>query len=199
MPRPDQSDQRRAEWIPVLARCFAEHGYRRATTAMLAREVGTQENALFRLWPSKKAMFLAAIDHVFAATEQAWQSVIEEQPDDGSTARQLLAWEASHHGQNRLYRIVFAGLSETDDPDIRRRLQDRFLKAHDQIVPPVRDHRGDDSTRPDVPTTAWGFVALGLLADVFHELDLLDPTERTDVFLALGRPLLDGASPAEST
>ena len=49
MPRPDRSPDRRRELAPVLARAFAELGYRRATTAELAERCGVQEKALYRL------------------------------------------------------------------------------------------------------------------------------------------------------
>ena len=37
MPRPNQTAQRRKQLLPVIARAFAELGYRRATTAELAQ------------------------------------------------------------------------------------------------------------------------------------------------------------------
>ena len=48
--------ERRAEFIPILANAFAELGYRRATTAELARRCDVQENILYRLWPDKRSM-----------------------------------------------------------------------------------------------------------------------------------------------
>ena len=119
MPRPDRSAERRRELQPVLARAFAELGYRRATTAALAERCGVQEKALYRLWSDKRAMFLAALDQVFAESEAVWERLASERGRGQSTAERLLAHEAEHHGEHRLYRIVFAGLSETDDPGIR--------------------------------------------------------------------------------
>ncbi len=56
MPRPNRSEERRAEFLPTLASAFAEHGYRKTTTATLAEACGVQEPALYRLWPDKRAM-----------------------------------------------------------------------------------------------------------------------------------------------
>src|SRR5262245_55832763 len=122
MPRPDRSVERRRELAPVLARAFAELGYRRATTAELAQRCGVQEKALYRLWADKRAMFLAALDQVFAESEALWAQLSSERGQGGSTAERLLAYEAEHHGEHRLYRIVFAGLSEADDPHVREAL-----------------------------------------------------------------------------
>ena len=114
MPRPDRSPERRRELAPVLARAFAELGYRRATTTELAERCGVQEKALYRLWPDKRAMFLAALDQVFAESEAEWNALARVRRRGESTASRLLAHAAQHHGEQRLYRIVFAGLSETD-------------------------------------------------------------------------------------
>ena len=64
MPRPNRTAERRRELIPVIARAFTELGYRRSTTAELARRCEVQENILYRLWPDKRAMFIAAIEHM---------------------------------------------------------------------------------------------------------------------------------------
>src|SRR5688500_18711573 len=119
MPRPDRSFERRRELVPVLARAFAELGYRRATTAELAARCGVHEKALYRLWPDKRAMFLAALDQVFSESEAVWERLANERDRGQSAAARLLAHEAEHQGEHRLYRIVFAGLSETDDPLVR--------------------------------------------------------------------------------
>src|SRR4051794_39989411 len=119
MARPSQSAQKKKELLPVVARAFAELGYRRTTTADLARRCGVRENILYRLWPDKKTMFVAAIDYVFDLSVETWANLLDRPPRRQSTARRLLEHEATHHGELGLYRIIFAGLSETDDPEIR--------------------------------------------------------------------------------
>ena len=51
MPRPNQSDQRRRELLPVVTDAFAELGYRRTSTAELAERCNVRVNILYRLWP----------------------------------------------------------------------------------------------------------------------------------------------------
>ena len=62
MPRPDQSAEKRNELLPIIAETFTRLGFRRTTTAELAKRCKVRENILYRLWPDKKAMFIAAID-----------------------------------------------------------------------------------------------------------------------------------------
>ena len=114
MPRPSTADARRDELLPLLARAFARVGYRRATTAELARRCAVPENTLFRLWRGKKRMYLAALDHLYDRTVAVWRAQLAgERP--GTAAEQLLDYEGEHYGEHGLYRIVFTGLSETDD------------------------------------------------------------------------------------
>jgi len=194
MPRPDQRPERRRELVPIVARAFADLGYRRTTTAELAARCEVRENILYRLWPDKRAMFVAALDHVYGFSEETWSALLAR-PDDGrSPAERILEYEATHQGEFGLYRIVFAGLSETDDPEIAaalRRLYGRFQRfARTQ----VQAHR---AARPaasgvDAGLVAWAIVGLGTVANIGRELELLSAATRRRLVGEVGRALLDG-------
>jgi AcrR family transcriptional regulator len=195
MPRPDRSPERRRELAPLLARAFAELGYRRATSAELAERCGVQEKSLFRLWPDKRAMFLAALDQVFSESEALWARLASEPGRGGSTAQRLLAHEAQHHGEHRLYRIVFAGLSEADDPLVRQALGALYLRFQRLIQAEIETHRrGQKRARAPHPALcAWSIVGLGMVANIGREFGLLKPRERARLFEQVGARLLDGA------
>jgi AcrR family transcriptional regulator len=194
MPRPDRSPERRRELAPLLARAFADLGYRRATTAELAQRCAVQEKALYRLWPDKRAMFLAALDQVFSESEALWARLASEPNRDGSTAERLLAHEAEHHGEHRLYRIVFAGLSEADDPAIRKALAALYRRFQRLIQGQVENHRrGRKRSRAPHPAlAAWAIVGLGTVANIGREFGLLKPRERALLFEEIGARLLGG-------
>jgi AcrR family transcriptional regulator len=193
MPRPDRSPERRRELAPLLARAFAELGYRRATSAALAERCGVQEKALYRLWPDKRAMFLAALEQVFAEAEANWARVAGTAGRGESTAERLLAHEAEHYGEQRLYRIVFAGLSETDDERIRAALGElygRFQRLIQTHVERHRDRRSRAGRDLDPSLAAWAIVGLGTVASIARELELLKPRERGRLFSEAGTRLL---------
>jgi AcrR family transcriptional regulator len=201
MPRPDRSADRRRELAPVLARAFAELGYRRATTAELAGRCGVQEKALYRLWPDKRAMFLAALDQVFAESEAAWERLANERGHGRSSAERLLAHEAEHHGEHRLYRIVFAGLSETDDAPIRDALGALYLRFQRLIQGQIESHRRQpgagrrlrsDGAAADPALAAWAIVGLGTVANIGRELELLTSRQRRQLLGEIGKSLLGG-------
>ncbi len=193
MARPNQSDKRRAELVPVLAKAFAELGYRRATTAALAKRCGLRENQLYRLWPNKKAMFLASIDYLYEFTAAKWRELLS-QDGDTSPAERILNWEGEHRGETGLHRITFAGLNETDDPEVREALRRMYKKFHRFIIGQVKAHRdevdaGDD---PNAALTAWAVIGLGTMTNIANELGLLNPKAQTRLIRDVGVLLMEG-------
>lgn len=194
MPRPNLSHERRDELTPTLARTFAELGYRRATTAELAKRCHVRENILYRLWTDKKHMFIDAINYVFENSQRTWTKLLEQSPDQDNPARQLLQYESHHHGELGLYRIVFAGISELDDPDIRHALAQMYTRFQRFIEQHTRQHR-THRTQPSPQLTAWAIIGLGTVANIAHELNLLNTNDRRQLFLECGQLLLDGRKP----
>lgn len=189
MPRPDRSHERRAEFLPAIAKAFAELGYRRTTTAELATRCEVQETVLYRLWPDKKAMFVAVLDHVYDTSVTAWEKLLTANDED-SAAERLLAYEATHHGEFGFYRLIFAGISDADDPDIRQALARLYTRYHEFIVRRLLEHRGDKASA-GVAQAAWALIGLGTIASVGKELGLLASSHRTQLWETIG-PLLLG-------
>lgn len=190
MPRPSQIDEKRRELTPVVAHAFAELGYRRASTAELASRCGVRENILYRLWPDKKAMFIAAIEYVFDASARAWQQALSS-PGNASPAEKVLAYESRHSGELGHARIVFAGLSETDDPDIRQALARMYRHYHSFLQQQVAAHRNDgEATAPADAVTAWAFIGLGTVTLIARELQLLGERDRRRLMTDAGQSLL---------
>jgi len=195
MARPDRTDERREELLPVVAASFAELGYRRTTTATLAARCRVRENILYRLWPDKKAMFLASIRHVYDRSERIWEERAAEGPA-GTVATRLLAYEARHLGEFGLHRILFAGLSETDDPEIRRHLRDTYRRFERFIRRRILEHRrvAGGHGGPDAELLAWAMVGLGTIATLGREIDLLPAGRRARLVEEGGRLLLEGGA-----
>jgi AcrR family transcriptional regulator len=192
MARPNHSAQRRRELTPIVAKTFAEFGFRRTTTAELAGRCGVRENVLYRLWPDKKAMFIAAIAYVYELSATIWGKLLAEGDGRASTAARLLEYESTHHGEFGLYRIVFAGLSETDDPEIRDALAEMYRRYHRFIQRQISAHRaqGNAGGAPDATLAAWAVVGLGTVANIGRELGLLSEDKRRRLLTSVGRALL---------
>ena len=194
MARRDTSEEKRGRFLPVIARCFADRGYRRTTTAQLAQACAVQEPILYRLWPGKKAMFLAAIEYVYQVSAHTWEEVLGRPGGGGSSAERLLEYESTHLGEFGNYRIIFAGLSELDDPEIRAAMGRMFCGFQQQISGRVEEHRrqrggggGIDSER-----AAWAIVGLGLVANLSRDVRLFSEQKRRSLITEVGRLLLEG-------
>jgi AcrR family transcriptional regulator len=183
--------------LPLVAKAFAELGYRRATTAALAKRCGVRENVLYRAWPSKKAMFLAAIDHVWERATEIWSALIAESGASGAeAARVILEYESKHHGETGLYKLIFAGLTEADDRQIAGALRTMYRKFHEFIAKQVgalrADAAGSDSVSdPGDSQRSWGLLGVATMIHIDRELNLLRPAERATFFSDLAHLLID--------
>ncbi len=192
MPRPNQSPERRVEFVPALANTFAEFGYRRTTTAELAKRCGVRENILYRLWPDKRAMFIAALDHVYQVSEETWSELLDRADDRASPAELILDYESTHQGEFGLYRIVFAGLSETDDPEIADAMKRLYGHFQDFVQKQVEAHQNGMAVPPvpDPDLVAWAILGLGTVANIGRELGLLSAGSRKLLVGKVGHALL---------
>lgn len=197
MGRPSTLEDKRREFLPIVAGAFAELGYRRLTSAELAARCGVGENVLYRIWPDKQAMFLAALEWVYLASERAWERVLSEPGGEPSAFLRLLSYEARHLGEHGLHRIVFAGLSETDDPRVKAALKDLYGRFHSFVRRQLTAHRaGGDAGELDVELAAWAILGLGTVANVGRELGLVGAQRREALLWEAGRLMADGHSGA---
>ncbi len=196
MPRPSQREVQRRKLIPEVAGAFAELGYRRTTTAELAKRCGVRENILYRLWPDKRAMFIASIEYVFELSKQIWRDQVGKGGADATSAQRLLEYESRHHGEFGLYRIIFAGLSETDDVAISnalRRVYRRFLRFIEaQIEAQCATQSCARGLDPAI--AAWAFIGLGTVSNIGRELKLLGPDLRARLIRDVGGRLLHASA-----
>jgi AcrR family transcriptional regulator len=192
MARPNLSSARRDDLVAKVAATFAKLGYRRTTTAALAERCGVQETVLYRLWPDKRAMFVAAIEFVGSNSERIWQNAVAGGTGARTAAERILEHEATHLGEFGLYRILFAGLSETDDAKITRALRRVYRQFLGFIGAQVQEHRRARraASLPDARWTAWALVGLGTAVNIGRELGLLGSRPRRELFAAVGRRLL---------
>jgi AcrR family transcriptional regulator len=194
MPRPNQTDQQRERLLPIVCRAFSELGYRRTTTAELAERCGVRENILYRLWTDKKAMFLAAIDHIFRGRAAVWAEMLADHPGPQQVAERLVGYEAKHQGEFGFYRIVFTALAETDDADIRAALTAMYRAFHQLLQNEVKaGQAGRRGPTLSAGHAAWALMGLATMSNIIRELDLLGPRPRERMFAAVAQSLVGDA------
>jgi AcrR family transcriptional regulator len=194
MARTSKASERREAFLPIVVRTFAEFGYRRTTTAELAKRLDVRENILYRLWSDKKAMFIASIEYVYNQSVEIWKKLLDQENTKTSTAEQILAYEANHHGEFGLYRIIFAGLSEVDEPEIRKTLKEMYARFHSFVRDQIAAHheKYEIDLKPDAAILAWAILGLGTVANISRELGMLTDPQRKKLISEAGQVLLEG-------
>ncbi len=194
MARPNQTDEQSKKLLPIVCAVFSELGYRRTTTAELARRCDVRENILYRLWPDKKAMFLAAIDDIFRSRADTWNEILADRPAPEQAVERIIEYESHHQGEFGFYRIVFTALTETDDDDIRVALVGMYKRFHQLVCRQVEAGRGSGDLESGLPTemAAWGLLGLATISNIIRELKLLSPRQRERMFAAAAKCLVRG-------
>jgi len=160
--------ERRREIIEVAIEHFALKGYNGTSTDVVAKEAGISQPYLFRLFHTKRELFLAChevmhgrIAETFAAAARGLP-VEERMPAMGQAYTDLLADRTSLLFQMQSY-------AASADPEIQARVRERYA----ELVRQVGEATGAE------PAQLWSFFATGMLLNVIAALniELLAPSE----------------------
>ncbi|TVL93612.1 TetR/AcrR family transcriptional regulator [Streptomyces sp. SAJ15] len=78
------AEERRESVIRAAITEFARGGYRGTSTEAIARRVGVSQPYLFRLFPNKQAIFLAAATRCLQETREAMAEAARDVPPEGA-------------------------------------------------------------------------------------------------------------------
>jgi AcrR family transcriptional regulator len=173
--------ERRLELIETAIRVFSEGSYRGTTTSEIARAAGVSEPILYRHFASKRDLYFAALDHVWAQAQEVFETAVADAPDV------LAALETVGRGhfavrdcKHQLSELWVQALSEaTEDPELRKYLRRHLREVHDFFAGLLR--RGQEEgvlhADRDVDAEAWNFLAGSILGMVGRRVGLLDDAE----------------------
>lgn len=98
----EQCAARKEEILTQAARLFAEHGYDQTDTTALAETIGVGKGTVYRYFPSKRELFLAAVDRVMRMLRErveARMAAIDDPLDQiANGVRGFLQFFAEHPG-----------------------------------------------------------------------------------------------------
>jgi AcrR family transcriptional regulator len=158
------ADERRAQVLDAALEVFAEHGLSGASTDDIARRAGISQPYLFRLFHTKKELFLASTERCLRETLETFQHAAE-----GKTGEEALVAMGEAYGElirsnpNRL-RGQMQMYAACNDPDVRALAR----KGYGELVDFVRQASGVD------PVHLSEFFARGMLINVVASMGLLD-------------------------
>ena len=167
--RPDttrkSADERRDDILDMAFLAFGAHGYDGTSTEDIARAAGVSQPYLFRLFGTKKQLFLAAVERVHDLTAATVEMGIAEMDIDADCG----PFEAIGHAYKAamatpgLLRMQMQALAACADPDVRRVVR----AGYGRIVERIQAATGA------TPEVLSGFVAKGMLLNVLAAMDVL--------------------------
>lgn len=155
------AEERRAEVIALAIEQFAIGGYRGTSTEAIAREAGISQPYLFRLFKTKRELFLACHDHADGRIRETFQNAArglpkqEVLPAMGRSYVELLGDKTALLFQMQSY-------AACSDPVIQARVRESYGK----LVKEVTRLSGA------APEQIWQFFSHGMLLNVIASLDL---------------------------
>jgi AcrR family transcriptional regulator len=178
------AEERRESVIRAAMGEFAHGGYKGTSTEAIARRVGVSQPYLFRLFPNKQAIFLAASQHCLVITREAFQEAakglpLEERLDAMAAAYQDLIADDPDRllMQMQTYVAVAAAEAEGDHEfgeAVREGWQDLWDAVHVEL--------GGDV---DETTT---FLAYGMLCNTLLSLGFPPGHRNWEGFYKTARP-----------
>jgi AcrR family transcriptional regulator len=163
------ADERRAEVVEAAVRAFASSGLHGTSTEEVARLAGVSQPYLFRLFGTKRDLFLAALERMFGRLEAEFNDAADKPPVDMPyDYSPVLGAIGLRYGRllqdQSLLRLQLHGFAACDDPEIRAFVSRRFSDLITLV-----------SGRSGVPgTDLREFFAQGMLMNVAAAMQLDD-------------------------
>ena len=157
------ADERREDILAVALVEFGEHGLHGTSTDTIAQKAGVSQPYLFRLFGTKKELYLESVRRCLRQTLELFQEAAagktgEEALDAiGSAYRELLRDRTRLQAQMQAY-------ADCGDEDVREVVREGYGK----LVEFVERVSGAE------PDRIRDFFAFGMLLNVFASMDLLD-------------------------
>jgi AcrR family transcriptional regulator len=120
------AEERREEILRAAVTRFGETGLHGTSTETIARDVGVSQPYLFRLYGTKKQLFMAAVEWAFDETLRAFQEAIAEASDPHDAFRRVGDAYFALVDDRRYLGIQMQAYASTDDPEIRQLVQEGF-------------------------------------------------------------------------
>ena len=163
------AEERRESVIRAAITEFARAGYNGTSTEAIARRVGVSQPYLFRLFPNKQAIFLAASSRCLADTRRVFQ-----------IAAQGLEGEEALNAMAAAYQRLIA-----DDPE------KLLMQMHMYVAVAAAEAAGDHEFGEQVRAgwlELWDAVHLNLGADVDETTTFLAYGMLINVLVSMGFP-----------
>jgi AcrR family transcriptional regulator len=157
------AEERREEILEIAMAHFAAGGYHGTSTEVIAKEAGISQPYLFRLFRTKRELFLACGDLACEKVLDAFRRAAADAPDGEKLTAMGRAYIEELLPDRHAILMLMQGYAVAGaDPDIREHVRDKY----GEVVAAVADLSGAPSDE------VWRFFATGMQLNVVAVLDL---------------------------
>ena len=156
------AEERREEILAVAIRHFAIGGLHGTSTDAIAREAGISQPYLFRLFRTKKELFIACVDRANERVRDAFRRAAADAGDEDRLKAMGHAYVEELLPDRHAILMQMQGYVATSDPEIQAHVRECF----ERLVAEVTELSGADEA------AVWTFFAHGMLLNVTQSLDL---------------------------
>lgn len=159
--------ERRAQVLAIAAKEFAEHGLHGASTEAIARSAGITQAYVFRMFGTKKALFLELVRSAFARVSDGMRTA-----GAGKTGLDALSMMGAQYfdllADRTALLLQLQGFAACGDPEVRDVVRACFARMWGTA---------EDGTGLE-PVTVKAFLAFGMLlnANAAMDVDQVDET-----------------------
>jgi AcrR family transcriptional regulator len=173
--------ERRNDVLDAALVEFAEGGFEGTSTEDIAKRAGISQPYLFRLFGTKKDLYIASVGRCYRDTLELFQRAAEGLRGEEALRAIGSAYMEQLETNRTWLRAQMQGYAASEDPDIRRVVREGF----GDLVAYVRRVSGADW--PQI----WQFFATGMLLNVLSSMQVTDDPEpwMSDLLTGCGKEL----------
>ena len=172
--RRKSAEERREDILAVAVRHFAESGYHGTSTENIAREAGISQPYLFRLFRTKRELFLACDDRACEKVLDAFRRAVARAEPGAELAAMGDAYIDELLPDRHAVLMLMQGFAATSDPAI----QEHVRESYGELITEIGELSGA------TPDDLWSFVASGMLLNIVASLDLQAIAPRNPIVAA---------------
>ena len=159
------ADERREQILAIAIEHFAVGGYRGTSTNVIAREAGTSQPYLFRLFRTKQELFLACDARACETVLETFRRAASGAPPGEKLAAMGRAYTDELLPDRHAVLMMMQGFAAAgSDPDIRATVRQTFRDMAMEVAELGGVAAGD----------VWAFFANGMLLNIVAALGLQD-------------------------
>lgn len=159
MPRPSGSE-RKQEILQTLARLLEEIQGRHVTIAMLAREIGISEAALYRHFPGKEQMFEGLIEFIEETVFTRINRILSESSGADHQLKSMLSLVLGFADRNPgITRLMHGDVLVGESDQLRKRMTQFFNRLETQLKQVLREARLSETTQQSATDSALLLMA----------------------------------------